>query len=236
MAAKLKVMSARAVKAPVSALAAAFLRTRDCEIEIDFAPVGTIESKLAAGEVADVLILSQPVIGKLVASDRVIADSVRALGRMSIGVAVRDGAPVPDISTPEAFTALLVSARAISVSDPSIGGTSAVYLPKLFARLGLAETLEPKLRRQKGGGGDVAACVARGEAEIGITFISELLSIAGVTITGPLPAAYGNDTTYCAAITAAGSVWDEASAFISALLASEGRTVWEEAGFAIDAA
>lgn len=234
MAAKLKIMSARAVKAPVSALAASFSNTQGCEFDFEFAPVGTIEDKLAAEETADVIILSQPAIGKLAASGRVIADSVRALGRMSIGVAVREGAAVPRISTPEAFRALLVSALAISVSDPSIGGTSAVYLPKLFERLGLTAALEPKLRRQKGGGGDVAACVARGEAEIGITFISELLSVPGVTIAGPLPPAYSNDTTYWAAISSGGSVEREARAFISALLAPGGRAAWLEAGFAVE--
>jgi len=228
---ELKVMSARAVKSAVSTIAADFSRVTGCKVTFDFAPVGTLEQRIAAGETADVVILSEQAIAKLVLSKRVTGDSVRKLGRMSIGVAVKTGAPVPDVSTPEAFCALLASARAISVSDPAIGGTSAVYLPKLFDRLGITEQLEPKLRRQRGGGGDVAECVARGEAEIGITFISEMLPIAGVTVAGPLPAEYGNDTIYCAA-RFAGPVHSNAAALIEKFIAPEGRAAWRSAGFA----
>ena len=228
---ELKVMSARAVKSAVSAIAAAFSGESGCKVAFDFAPVGTLEGRLAAGETADVVILSEQAIGKLAASGRVVAGSARALGRMSIGVCAREGAAKPDISTPESFRALLVAARAISVSDPSIGGTSAVYLPKLFERLGLTAALEPRLRRQKGGGGDVAECVARGEAEIGITFISEMLPIKGVIVLGPLPAAYGNDTTYSAAQLGGGTSTDEARAFIDKLIAAGGRGAWIAAGF-----
>jgi molybdate transport system substrate-binding protein len=228
---ELRVMSARAVKSAVSAIAAEFSRISGCTVTFDFAPVGTMETKIAAGETADIVILSEQAIAKLVSSGRVTSGSVRKLGRMSVGVAVKKGAPVPDISTPDAFRALLVSARAISVSDPSIGGTSAVYLPKLFERLGLTEALEPKLRRQKGGGGDVADCVARGEAEIGITFISEMLPIAGVTVAGPLPAAYGNDTIYCAG-QFAGAANANASLLIDKLISPKGRDAWVAAGFA----
>jgi molybdate transport system substrate-binding protein len=230
MQAELKVMSARAVKTAVSAIAAGFSRESGCRVTFDFAPVGTLENRIAAGEAADVIILSEPAIAKLVLSGRVARDSVRELGRTSIGVAVKKGAFVPDISTLERFRALLVSARAISVSDPAIGGTSAVYLPKLFERLAMTALLEPKLRRQKGGGGDVAECVARGEAEIGITFISEMLPVAGVTVAGPLPAEYGNDTAYSAA-RFAGAGKPFAAALIAEFIAERNRLAWVAAGF-----
>jgi molybdate transport system substrate-binding protein len=230
MRSELKVLSARAVKSAVSAIAGDFSRATGCRTTFDFAPVGTLEDRIAAGETADVVVLSERSIDRLVLSNRVTKESVRKLGCMSIGVAVSKGAPTPDISTPEAFRALLSAARAISVSDPSIGGTSALYLPKLFDRLGMTTELEPKLRRQKGGGGDVAECVARGEAEIGITFISEILPIAGVTVAGPLPAEYGNDTVYCAA-QFAGAANPDAAALIAQFTAASSRPVWAAAGF-----
>jgi molybdate transport system substrate-binding protein len=230
MLAEVKVMSARAVMAPVKACAAVFAQQRDVTFAFDFAPVGTIEEKLARGETADTIILSRSAIAKLADIGKVDAGSVRVLGRMSIGVAVRAGATVPDLSTPETFEELLVSARAISVSDPAIGGTSAVYLPKLFERLGLTAVLEPKLKRQRGGGGDVASCVARGEAEIGITFMSEMLPVAGVTVAGPLPAIYGNDTVYCAALPVNAGIL--AGDFVEALIAPESEAAWRAAGFA----
>ena len=231
MPAGLKIMSARAVMAPVKACASVFAQQRDVTFVFDFGPVGTIEEKLAAGDTGDVIILSRPAIAKLAETGKVDAGSVHALGRMSIGVAVRAGAPVPDISTPQAFEALLVAARAIAVSDPAIGGTSAVYLPRLFERLGLTAALEPKLRRQRGGGGDVASCVARGEAEIGLTFISEMLPIAGVVVAGPLPSAYGNDTVYCAALPVNATALGIARDFIGTLTARESREAWRAAGF-----
>lgn len=227
---ELKVMSARAVKSAVSAIAAEFTRGGGCVVAFDFAPVGTLEKKLAAGEIADMLILSKSAIETLDRAGKLAAGSVRVLGRTSIGVAVRKGAAMPDISTAEAFRALLVSARAIAVSDPVIGGTSAVYLPKLFERLGLTAALEPKLRRQKGGGGDVAACVASGEADIGMTFISEMLPIPDVTVAGPLPVPYGNDTVYCAALPV-GRAPERATAFIDTLLRPEMNATWTGAGF-----
>ena len=228
---ELKVMSARAVKSAVSSIAVEFTRASGCAVAFDFAPVGTLENRLAAGEVADIVILSKSAIATLDSAGKLISASVRALGRTSIGVCVRDGATMPDISTPEAFRALLISARAISVSDPAIGGTSAVYLPRLFERLGLTAALEPKLRRQKGGGGEVAQCVVRGEAEIGMTFISEMLPIPGVTVAGPLPALYGNDTTYCAALPLSGRLPAQAAAFIALLRQPETAAAWTAAGF-----
>lgn len=93
---ELKVMSARAGKSAVSAIAADFSRASGCAVTFDFAPVGTLENKLAAGESADVIILSQPAIDKLTSAGGLVAGSVRALGRMSIGVCVRADVAMPD--------------------------------------------------------------------------------------------------------------------------------------------
>ena len=226
---KLKVLSARAVKSAVSAVAQGFSRSHECEFEFDFAPVGAIEKKIADGERADVVILSDAAIGKLEKSEHIVSGSRRVLGRTSIGVCVREGEAKPDISTPEAFKALLMSSPKISVSDVAVGGTAAIYLPKLFVRMGIAEALEPKLVRCSGGG-DVAERVARGEAAIGMTFISEMLAIAGVSVVGPLPAVYGNDTTYCGAVMRT-SESRAAAAFIAALIAPESGDLWRRAGF-----
>ena len=231
MAAELKVMSARAVKAAVSVLAQEFSRASGCVVTCDFAPVGAVEQKLATGAPADVVILSTSAIATLAKSQRILVGSERVLGRTSIGVAVRAGAAVPDIATPETFKALLLSVRAIALSDPAVGGTAARYLPQLFERMELSEALEAKLVRCSGGG-DVAERVARGEAEIGITFISEMLPISGVRVVGPLPAIYGNDTTYCAAVYAGSAKTAVAQGLIEALASPGGDPIWRSAGFA----
>lgn len=230
MAAELKVMSARAVKSAVSKLAQEFSRANGCAVTCDFAPVGAVEQKLAAGAPADVVILSSSAIATLAKASKVVAGSERVLGRTSIGVAVRAGAPVPDIATPETFKALLLRARAIALSDPAVGGTAARYLPQLFARMELSDALEAKLVRCSGGG-DVADRVARGDAEIGITFVSEMLPNTGVHVIGPVPASYGNDTTYCAAVYADSAETAAARALIEALASPGGDGIWRLAGF-----
>ncbi|HWM47266.1 MAG TPA: substrate-binding domain-containing protein [Xanthobacteraceae bacterium] len=232
MAADLKVMSARAVKAAVSTLAAQFSRAHGCAVTFDFAPVGTLESRLAAGERADVVILSRAVMASVAQSGLFAPDSVRELGSTPIGLAVRAGAHVPDISTPDAFKAVLLAADKIALSDPAIGGTAARYLPQLFARMDIAEAIEPRLVRCRGGGGEVAERVARGEAEVGMTFVSEMLPIAGVTIAGPLPAPYGRETGYCAAVCAQSSNAATGADLIAALADPTGDAVWRSAGFA----
>lgn len=230
MSSKLKVLSARAVKSAVSALVRGFSRDNGCDVTCEFAPVGTLEARLAAGEIADVVILSSSAIVALLKAGQILAGSERTLGRTSIGVAVREGAPSPDIATPDAFRALLLGARTIALSDPAVGGTAARYLPQLFARMGVSDALESKLVRCTGGG-DVAERVARGEAEIGITFVSEMLAIAGVRVVGALPQIYGNDTTYRAAVHVASAEEGAARALITALANSDKDEIWGAAGF-----
>jgi molybdate transport system substrate-binding protein len=230
MAGEVIVLSARAVKSAVVSLAEEFARAYDCVVTCDFAPVGTIEQKLAGGAHADLIILSTSAITTMDKAALLVPGSTRALGRTRIGVAIRRDAAPRDISTPEAFELLLVTARSIALSDPAVGGTAARYLPQVFARMGLAELLEPKLQRCSGGG-EVTERVARGDAEIGLTFISEMLPISGAKVLGPLPAPYGNETTYAAAIPRAGRSFEAAQALILALTDPRGRDTWEAAGF-----
>ncbi len=229
--AELRILSARAVMAAAGALGDAFARASGHVLRFEFAPVGALEERLAAGESADVVILSRAAIGTMEASGRLIAGTVRELGRTSIGVCVAAGAAVPDVSTPEAFRALLLRARAIALSDAAIGGTAARYLPQLFARMQIAEALASRLIPCRGGGGEVARRVARGEAEIGLTFISEMLAVAGVTVAGPLPGTYANDTRYCAGVWGASRAPEAARALIAALVDAGSEEVWRRAGF-----
>lgn len=226
----LKVLSARAVKSAVAALAQRYAAAAGVRVECDFAPVGAVEKKLADGERADVTILSDAAIAKLVANETVIPESVRVLGRTSIGVCVRDGAPQPDITTPASFTSLLLLSPTIAVSDVAVGGTAARYLPQLFERMGISAVLEPKLVRCAGGG-DVTERVANGTAAIGITFISEMLVVSGATVIGPLPQIYGNDTTYCAGAMASMPMRASAAALVAMLSDPGNSDVWRAAGF-----
>jgi molybdate transport system substrate-binding protein len=228
--AKLKVMCARSMHKAVEALGHDFRRRTGHDLALDFGTVGALQSKIVAGESADVLILSVPVIDRMNADGALAAGTLTNVARTSIGVAVRASAAIPDISTAEAFKRTLLEARAIAFSDAAVGGSAGVYLARLFERMGLSAAIKQKGMPQQSGA-EVARRVAEGKAEIGLTLIGEIVPIAGVTIAGPLPPPLGQSTTYCAAVSAASVERAAAAAFIAALTAPAARAIWQAAGF-----
>jgi molybdate transport system substrate-binding protein len=126
--------------------------------------------------------------------------------------------------------AALKSARAIALSDPAVGGSAGLYLRDLFGRIGLAEIIAAKTVTRKSG---VAAAdaVGRGDADLAMTFIPELLQGKGVRILGPLPTPYGHATAYAAGVSARSRHGDKARAFIAALTIPDAAAVWAAAGF-----
>ena len=175
----------------------------------------SIPARLERGERFDVLIMSQAGLDDLAARDLVRPGTRVDLASSSIGMAVREGAPLPDISTPEAFAEALLAAESIGYSA-SVSGT--YVSTELFPRLGLADELAPKSRRIVSE--RVAAVVARGEIEIGFQQVSEILSIEGAAYAGPLPAEYQRVTTFSAGIAADAGNPDGAQRLID-FLASE---------------
>ncbi len=175
----------------------------------------SIPARLDRGERFDVLIMSQAGLNELAARGLVGPDTRVDLASSSIGMAVREGAPLPDISTPEAFAETLLAAESIGYSA-SVSGT--YVSTELFPRLGLADELGPKSRRIVSE--RVAAVVARGEIEIGFQQVSEILSIEGAAYAGPLPAEYQRVTTFSAGIGAEAGNPDGAQRLID-FLASE---------------
>jgi molybdate transport system substrate-binding protein len=226
----LKVFCARSMHVAVTALARQFVDASGASPDIVFEPMGALQARLAAGETADVVILAAPAIDALVASGAVVAASRTPIARAPVGVAARDGAAPPDISTADAFVDALKSARAIALSDPAVGGSAGVYLRELFGRIGLADVVAAKTAYQKSG---VAAAdaVGRGDANLAMTFIPELLQGKGVRILGPLPPPHGHATAYTAGMSARSSLQEPARAFIAALTAPAAAGVWTAAGF-----
>ena len=108
------------------------------------------------------------------------------MAKVGIGVAVKEGAPLPDIKTVEAFKRTLLAAKSVAYIDPKAGGSSGIYFDGLLARLGIADEVRPKAKLKQGG--HVADLVASGEAELGVHQISEILPVKGVVLVGPLPA------------------------------------------------
>src|SRR5262245_52887851 len=228
--ARLKVFCARSMTHAVTSIANDFMRDTGHHVDLTFGPVGTLPQKLAGGETTDVLVLGAPAMAMMEEKGAFVAGTRTDVSRVSIGVAVREGAPAPDISTAEAFRKTVLGARAIAFTHASVGGTAAVYLPQLFKRMGIADEIDRKAKPQQSGAA-VAECVASGEAELGITLIPEILPIKGARVIGKLPAALADDTTYTAAVSAGSSEPAAASAFIAALARPTTREVWQAAGF-----
>lgn len=183
----------------VTALGAEFERETGNKLNLNFNTVGALRDRLKGGETADLVILSASAIAALEKTGMFVPGSRTDLGRTVTGVAVKQGAPVPDISTPEAFKQALLKARTVAYSDPKAGGSSGTFFADLLERLGIADEINKKAVLGKRGH-DVAQSIADGRAEIGTTFISEILPVKGVKVVGPLPGELHNANTYTAAI------------------------------------
>ena len=171
-----------------------------------------IPARLQRGEAADVVIVDDAALLQMITDGLVVSGSRVDLARSNIGMAVRAGAPKPDISSVEALTRTLLQAKSIAYSA-SVSGR---YLStELFQRLGIADQVLPRSRRIEGE--RVGAVVARGDAEIGFQQISELLPIPGIDFVGPLPPEVQRTTTFSAGVAAGSKNPNAARALITCL-------------------
>jgi molybdate transport system substrate-binding protein len=179
----------------------------------------SIPSRLERGEPVDVFVMVGDALQELVKQRKVVGETRVDLARSSIGMAVRAGAPKPDIGTVDSFKRALLEAKSI-VYSTSAGG---VYLStEVFQRLGIADNIKGK--HSAAGGEQVGAMVARGEAEIGLHQISELLSVPGIDVVGPLPAEIQKITVFSAGV-ATGAKEPEAARALITFLASPAATL-----------
>lgn len=199
-AAEIKVLTAGAMRGVLEALLPEFETTSGHKVSLDNATAGALAKRIEGGEAFDVAIITPAVIDDLAGKGRISGSRVD-LAKVGIGVAVRQGAPVPDIGTVEAFREALLSAKSVAYIDPKAGGSSGIYFDRLLDRLGIGEAVRAKARLKSGG--YVAELVANGEAELAVHQMSEILPVKGVTLVGPLPAPVQNTTVYAAGVGAA---------------------------------
>ena len=185
----------------------------------------SIPARLERGERFDLLIMSQAGLNALAEQGLIRPDTRVDLASSSIGMAVLEGAPLPDISTPEAFVKTLLAAESIGYSA-SVSGT--YVSTELFPRLGVAEQLAPKSRRIVSE--RVAAVVERGEVEIGFQQVSEILSIEGAAYAGPIPDEYQRVTTFSAGISTNAENPDGAQRLVDFLVSDEAAPTIAEKG------
>jgi molybdate transport system substrate-binding protein len=221
------VLSARAPQMALQTLFADFTRATGHAVMASYGTVGAIGERFKAGEAADLLILSPSMLAAL--GDSLVTGGVTEVARAGLAVAIRAGASAPDLSTPSAFKAALLAARSLSYSDPKAGGSAAAYFATLLERLGIAPDVNAKAALGRNGH-HVAELVADGTAELGISFLSELVAIKGATIAGPLPADLQNYTVYAAAVAVASRESEGARALMAWIRRPEADATWRAAG------
>jgi molybdate transport system substrate-binding protein len=226
---EIKVFSAGAVEGPLEVLIHEFERESGHTVKVTFNTVGAIQSKLKAGEKPDLAVLSAPAIEALAQAGLVDAASRADLGRAETGLAVRESAASPDISTLSAFKQTLLRLRSVAVTDPQAGGSSGIYMARLFQDMGIAAEMKKK-SVLKTGGRQVAEAIASGEAEAGITFLSEVLPIKGTKAVGPLPKEIAFTNIYAAVLPANGGAAEGARALIAFLSRPASRARFQAAG------
>ena len=226
----LTILSGGAAKSALIDAIAAYEKAADRKVAADFAPMGALTKKIEAGARADVLVLSAEVMSEAEKKGWIAPDTIVEVGRVGVGVAVHENAPAPDISTPEAFKATLLAAKSIVMINPATG-TSGKHLAGVFATLGIEDSLKPKLTFLEGG--YVVERVGRGEIEIGLHQITEILPVKGVKLVGPLPPALQKQTIYVGAVAKSAARADDARRFLALLHTPEMRKAIAAKGFAV---
>jgi len=192
--------------------------------------VAVIVERLAGGEPADVVVLPTPAVETLDQKGLLRTGSRINLARVGIGVAVRQGAALPDISSRDALRKVLLDARAIVYSDPQGGGFAGARVARMMQELGIADAVKPKttLRFAIGGGVDM---VAKGDADVGLFNISEIVPVKGVTLVGPLPAEFQSYINFSGALHAKGASPEAARAYLQSLTELKASAAWTAGGF-----
>jgi molybdate transport system substrate-binding protein len=201
-AAEIKVLSSNATKTLLEDIAPMFEKASGHKVTLGFGTSQQVAKRVEAGEAADLVVITPEAIDRLVKDGKVVAGSNVEIARSLIGIAVRRGAPHPDIRTPDALKKTLLAAKSVTFSAPATGASSGVHTEKMFERLGIAA--EMKAKYVLGDGSSTGPIVARGEAEMAIQQISALKPYSGVEIVGPLPDELQLVTILSAGIGAAG--------------------------------
>ena len=187
-AAEIKILTTRAMNHVLTELAAVFQRTSDHTITIRLAPPNEIRRRIVDGETVDAVMSGGGTVDSLVQQGKIAPGDKLILARVGIGVAGRAGAAKPDIGSVDAFRRALLAAKSIVYTDPAVGGTSGIHFEKVLDRLGIAKEIKAKaILNARAATTPSAEIVARGDAELGIQLISEIVLVPGAALLGPLP-------------------------------------------------
>jgi len=215
------------IRAAVEQLIPGYERKTGNKVKATFGSGLGTKQQVARGEAFDVPIV-QPPYPEVIASGNVVAGSATTLASVAVGVAVRKGAPKPDISTPAAARKALLAAKSIAYPNPSGGAAAGVSFDETLKKLGIAGQVEAKLKRAQGGAGAMAMA-GKGEVEIGITFLSEM-SDPGIDVVGPLPLEISTPTTLVGFVSSHAKDPAAAKALLDYLSSPEAAAIYKARG------
>lgn len=227
-AADITILSGGAAKAGLSDAIPIYERAAASKAVIEYLPMGPLLKKLGEGSMPDVVVLTEDVIGEARAKGFIVPGTETEIGRVGIGLCVNEAAASPDISTAEKFRSALMAAKSIVYIDPKIG-TSGRHLAEVFQRLGIADAVAAKATL--GTGGFVTEPVGRGEIEIGIHQITEILPVKGAKLVGPLPPDLQKVTVYVGAVAAKARDPEAARRFLAEMRKPEIRAAFAKRGY-----
>jgi molybdate transport system substrate-binding protein len=227
-AAEIKVLTAGAFKQVLLALLPAFEQQTGHKVIVENDTVGALGKRIEGGEGFDLAVLTPAAVDELTRKGKFVDGSRKNLARVGVGVVVKEGAAKPDIGSVDAFKKALLAAKSVAYIDPAAGGSSGIYVSGLLDMLGIAAEVKPKAKLIPGGA--VAEHIARGEAELGIHQISEILPVKGITLVGPLPGEIQNYTVYAAGVGANAKESAAAKALLDALSGPASAEVFKSRG------
>jgi len=229
-AAEIDAFISTALKAATDQVLPPFESANGHTVRAVYAPSGALIPRLERGEPVDIFLTDSAAIDELIKRGKVVAGRTD-LARTGIGIAVRKGAPRPDVSTAEALKRALTAAKTVGYAAPSGGSITAAHIEGVFRRLGIAAEMAPKARLAAGGpDGRVSVLVSSGQAEIGLQQVSELLSNPDVEVIGMLPVELQQTTLYSAGVTTSAREPEAARALIKALTTPSAAAVYKTRG------
>jgi molybdate transport system substrate-binding protein len=216
------------IRAAIEKLIPGFERQTGHKVKATFGSGLGTKQQVVRGEPFDVPIV-QPPFPDVLASGHVVAGSETPLATVAVGVAVRQGDPKPDISTPDAVRRMLLAARFIFYPNAASGAAAGVSFNLTLETLGVAEQMKPKIRIAQGGAGAMAL-LAKGDTDIGLTFISEIITEPGVELVGPLPREISTPTALVGFLSTHAKAPEAAKALLQYLSSPEAAAVYKASG------
>lgn len=221
-AAEVTAFVSNALKSTFEEFAPAFDKTTGHKLKATYGTTEPLKVRIEKGEIVDFALLGEGAIDELVKQGKLVAGTRAVVARSGLGIAIRKGAPKPDLSSSESFKRALLAATSISYNERGLTGD---YLKVLFARLGITDAIKAK---HKNGSG--AELVGKGESEIGITQASEILLAPGVELGGVLPAEIQNYTVFPAAVATGAKEPEAAKTLLKYLAAPDAMRVMRSQG------